>query len=178
MRIRNGFVSNSSSTSFLLALPSTPVSWMDLMDMIVDEEEFIPANFSNRSHADVSMQIYDSIDWVPEKINEEYISDWASSYLTYMDGKRFKYRELPVHLSKKMNELYRQDKYEEAYEIQREWINKEVLPQVQKWFKENENKKFFLLAFGDGGGHGCYDSEIEWHFVEFCKMPLFIQSNH
>lgn len=70
MKIRNGFVSNSSSSSFILALPKSnfPLSYIKLMDVFTmkkDDENLSVEIYDNNTNS------YDTMRFHPKFINQE-----------------------------------------------------------------------------------------------------------
>jgi len=62
MKIRNGFVSNSSSSSFLIAFPSKPQSEQDLIDWMFDGDgEGMVVGYTTLSKADAAERVFADI---------------------------------------------------------------------------------------------------------------------
>lgn len=162
MRQRNGFVSNSSSSSFIISFDKKPES-IDEMKKILfgDKEEYLdPYDCTSYTTVSVAETVFNDIkDQIPmtqEQISEELSFGWVpgapqfSSFRTEKDN---------LHLDF------------EAYKK----ANKEFTDKLAyKIIKDSKEKVMFLVKYADDTAYGC---ALE-HGDLFENIEHFVISNH
>ena len=177
MKIRNGFVSNSSSSSFLVIFPKEPKSMEDVKKMLFDEgqthfsglysdEVFTVENVAETVWSDIKNQekndydaaieilsngYYDDID-APKYEDYDHIKDWRKRSELYSDA-------VNKYARKKANEFFNERKLK-LKKINNEEINECV---------------FYNFEYSDNDGE--YNSSLE-HSNLFEKLKHFKISNH
>ena len=167
MKIRNGFVSNSSSSSFVVVFPQIPISDIDVMQMMFgnppkskrisgwgDESSSI-YDVAGRVFDDISAQKHNDI----EKIREEFSGIESSVYTT--DKTLLKGFEIPGwrepdnEIKKKglewTNEAHREqiNKIQDLHYKRRDKVTRKI---AKSFLDRHKNEFIFIFEYGDHNG--------------------------
>ena len=186
MKIRNGFVSNSSSSSFIIALKKKPKSVDELKDILFSGMTQIGYYSDFISIEDAARRIFNDLKPTTENKIVENISygyfegcpkyDWTNKSPSdlYHDEVKAKTGKTPYDLGVKSKE------YQKYYTMRdKEWAQekKERLVSAKKYFdkfkKQNLNMKVYLLTYGDQDGDGALE-----HGGTFDNIPYLTISHH
>jgi hypothetical protein len=167
MKTRTGFVSNSSSSSFIIALPRRPNSANDLRHMLFDSsttildyeyaDEDIPVELvAEQVYRQIENKEPNNLEEIREKFKSWTNYDLSARFFTYMRGRQFSlsdpiYRKYEQEEDKKRNELRQQFLY------------------------ENSGKSIYVVEFSDNDGS--LNTAIE-HGPTFDNIPYFCISKH
>lgn len=178
MKIRNGFVSNSSSSSFVVALPHKPESAEDLKQMMFGKQDWHYAGIyyetQDVSTKDIADSVFSSISKKATKkeIYESIRSGWFEFYihpdiLPGMYNPHEETRELDYKKdAEKINLVY-----EKANKIN----DKRALDIANAFIRENKGKFIFVVSYSDNDSP--WHSLLE-HSGIFHRLPHITTSYH
>jgi hypothetical protein len=160
LKIRTGFVSNSSSSAFVVALDEIPHSQAELRKMLFDDKQTIYEGFPVDQV--VKTVFNDLMNQTPME-KDEVIKEFQSGYIPGRPAFPHYDSKLP---QKEQNKLWRDhekecDKYGEK---------------VAKEFNA-KNKKRFFFRFHYSDNDGAYGSALE-HGGLFDNVPNYSISHH
>jgi len=170
MKIRNGFVSNSSSSSFVVALPKQPKNVKELKEMLFGDEKYYEYCDGKIFKTErVAETVFDDIqDFIKSnsgsKINymlESLINGWFNGH---PDLEKYKIEDP----QSKSNYIYDWNRYH----LDCKKIAKKV---VQKFKKENKGRFIFVVDYSDNSGD--YFCALE-HGPLFDDLPHIRTSYH
>ena len=161
MIVRTGFVSNSSSSSFVVAFPSIPQNVKEMQKLIFGDEEIFNSGldyyelneYSTKSFADV---IFDDFKGQSPATRDQIKKEFNAGYL---DGSP----ESPSYTDKK-----EWDKWEQA--------NKKYCDNIAEQFiKKSKSKFFYIFSYSDndGGFYGTME-----HGEIFKRLHYYRISHH
>ena len=157
MKIRNGFVSNSSSSSFVVAFDKEPQNEKDVHKMMFNEEKFHynPFNWSldfeknpeeteKYDAYEISCRIFEEIQKRKQATEEEMIESVANGLVDYSSTglKKYEDKNGKVDWEKTNKEEYR--------------LGKE---KIKKFIEKNKNKVFYVFSFSDNKNE--FDAMLE-----------------
>lgn len=167
MKIRNGFVSNSSSSSFVVAFKETPKNANELKTVLFGEREYFPDptpvkhnEFKKTSY--FAKIIFKDMKKGPapiEKIEETLSSGYMFGCPEYSNEK-YKNKGIEGDFN---FDLYDQDCQKYAKEMAKEFLNK------------NKDSKIYVFEYSDNEGS---DGSILEHCGTFEKLPHITISHH
>lgn len=176
MKIRTGFVSNSSSTSFIVAFPHKPTSVEDVKEMLFGKQEWHYKGYSYGDEpADVPTQgLAESVfNNITKKATKQEMLDsiqhgWFDYYM-YPDIFPGYYSD-----SEKTDKLDYQNE-DDRKEINRIWkdteeINKNRATAIAESFRRaNEDKHIVVMSFSDNDGEAIEEHSDIFKRVEHIK---------
>lgn len=180
MKIRNGFVSNSSSSSFLIAFNKVPESREDIKEFLFKdqkESDYIAGYDRNLPVSEAidriwyviknESKIFNSIEsFFPNDIENNFDNAWHEDIIQEVDRRGF---------SRKNDHAAYFDEVSRVYvEKQIESFNEYMKPFITSRFFENGGV-MIEVCFSDEGGYP--DSIIE-HSDIFREVPCQICSHH
>jgi len=180
MKIRTGFVSNSSSSSFVIALPHKPKDVEDLKKMLFGKQEW---HYNSCAYGDESSDVSTQtlaknvFNKIKKKATKQEILDsiqhgWFDAYMVPEIFPGY-YRD-----SEKISHLSYQHP-EEREEIERIWsetekINQERAMNIAEAFRTGHKDKYIVvMSFSDNDGE-----EIEEHSGIFNRVDHIRTSYH
>lgn len=154
MRIRQGFVSNSSSSSFIMAFDRLPESAQELKNILFPTRiEPVYMYGDGASVYDITNCIFDRIEGKEIGVNQIIESvKIGSIYTTYPDGRSYDTLVVPVP-------EYDYSRRDDAYYEEREKLeNDNAFKIAMKFINENPKKVFCEAEFED---HNTLEAIIE-----------------
>ena len=162
MKYRNGFVSNSSSSSFLVAFPHNPKSVKDVQEMVFGDTK----NF---------VHPYDSVVYAVEQISQiiwdevkKQIPNNRNIINSAMHNVLVDYRDFEIPIE---NPQYPGD-----YDFDYEGYTHANNQKVHGFMNKNDGCFFYHFEYSDNGG-GKISCAME-HGDLFKNLPHLVSSNH
>lgn len=145
MKIRNGFVSNSSSSSFVVAFPHKPTSKEDVQKMLFgDKKEYhCPFNFN---HENLFWSTSEVADTVWNDIQSQNPND-KNRIVDALDGSNDEFPHYPSY-EENISENIRLEKWDK-WEKECEKIQNR---QCEDFMKENKNTFIYTFEYSDNSG--------------------------
>jgi hypothetical protein len=170
MKIRNGFVSNSSSSSFIVSFPSIPKCLEDVQEVLFGTTPTYPNPYqygsspTEWSTKEVAETVWSDIQKQQPLNFEELVKHFNSGQLSYgsKDPSEPKYPDF--------KSASFEDALEEYHKQSEVWATKKAT----EFAKENVGY-FYLFKYSDNDGH--YYSALE-HGNLFSKLPHVTMSHH
>lgn len=182
MKIRNGFVSNSSSSSFVVLFPKEPKSWEEVRDMLFEKNE----NFFQNLYAyddndesgwpveEVAKTVWEDIS-KQEKNNFEKAKEMIISGTIYGEGAPDYNDYEHIEDWYKRSEVYHRDMNKFAEKKMKEFFNIRKLK--LKKLNNEPITDIVLYCFEYSDNDGSYSAALE-HGDLFRKLKHITISNH
>lgn len=176
MKCRAGFVSNSSSSSFIIAVPRDIKTVGTLQDYIFGTIKTIVPEYGDACYAvsDVAHRVFeDMLKYGPrteKQLVEDYCHGWTEEYAEA-------FRQVEATLGgKKMYEIIDHEEYRKLRE-KKDKIHKRLAAKKIKAFLKKcpTDCNFYNLVYGDENGP--FESTIE-HGEVFERIPHLVVSMH
>ena len=144
MKIRSGFVSNSSSSSFVVVLEKKPNSPEELKNILFKDEKVVSYYDYIKTTEEVSQRIFNDIEsfekdssMLLEKIVDG-LDNWGLRYEKYK-------------LASGQTDWKKHDEDREQY------IKDEVIPKANKFIEKYKNNFIFCVTYEDSGSEVLYE---------------------
>ena len=144
MKIRSGFVSNSSSSSFVVVLEKKPNSPEELKNVLFKDEKIVQYYDYSKTTEEVSQRIFNDIEsfekdssMLLEKIVDG-LDNWGWSFEKYK-------------LASGQTDWEKHDEDREQY------IKDEVIPKANKFIEKYKNNFIFCVTYDDCGSEVLYE---------------------
>ena len=144
MKIRSGFVSNSSSSSFVVVLEKKPNSPEELKNVLFKDKKVISYYDYIKTTEEVSQRIFNDIEsfekdssMLLEKIVDG-LDNWGLRYEKYK-------------LASGQTDWKKHDEDREQY------IKDEVIPKANKFIEKYKNNFIFCVTYEDSGSEVVYE---------------------
>jgi hypothetical protein len=173
MKIRFGFVSNSSSSSFVLALPDKPKSAEEIRQWLFADIEYLSHPYERRA---VPVQlaadsVFEQLQNQEPMTKEQVVDELQAPYSLYKE--HFDDLTYPYDGDEKAMEQYRNE-WERRNVVYEEKAAVIKGAQADEFMAENEGKKFFVVNYED---HESFNSFME-HGGVFEGVPHIWISHH
>ena len=199
MKVRTGFVSNSSSSSFIVAFDKAPASSKDIMKVLFpgkSRKQRLTYCDYEVTYGEIADQIFDDCNefftdpsgiinkkvkgWDGEQVElgYEYFIGYFSDYYKLKNLFNSQYPELEAKYEKFIkNPTSRNRKmYDEYYKSFDAFRLEKTIPKIDSWFKKNEGKIFYKFRYSDNG-EGELGIVME-HGGVFKNVPHVVENNH
>ena len=179
MKIRTGFVSNSSSSSFVIALPHRPKDVADLKEMLFGKQEWFYKGYSY-DNEDTDVPTQGLAENVFHKVGKkatikdmmESIScGWFSAY--YMFPGHYSRDDDPNFEKVDFKDPDRMKKLDEQWKYEEKVNNKRAKDIVDSFRRANDDKYIVVMSFSDNDGE-----EVEEHAGIFERVDHIRTSYH
>lgn len=144
MKIRSGFVSNSSSSSFVVVLEKKPKSPEELKNVLFKDEKIVTYDDYSKTTEEVSQRVFNDIksfekdsSMLLEKIIEG-LDNWGRGYNRYK-------------LANGQTDWKKHDEDREKY------IKDELIPKANKFIEKYKNNFIFCVTYEDSGSEVLYE---------------------
>lgn len=167
MKIRNGFVSNSSSSSFIIAFKKKPESILEMQQILFDKAEHFshPYERTGYSAETVAKYVYDDILDQKPKTKEEIAEEMGCGYLD----------DAPEHDNFIKSNYVDKENYEKEWEIYNKECKKFTTGKAERFLKDIPEHEIFIVEYSDNDGS--FDCAME-HGDVFNRIPHIRISKH
>jgi hypothetical protein len=176
MKIRTGFVSNSSSSSFIVALPKKPDNTDELFKWMFPDKKPI----DHLVYCDYVIHCYDAVGDVFNKITEQKTSannkDIVKMFCSgwnFRDEFDLEYRKLKEEHDRENREFYKAES--QLAEKMDEYAQKLATQAAHEFIKDNKKSFVLLTSYSDNEGEfGC----VMEHGDVFNALPHQVINQH
>lgn len=180
MKIRTGFVSNSSSSSFVVAFPHKPKDVDDLKKMLFGKQEWhYVGYYSGDDDTDVSTKEIATTVFSKIKkkatINdmvESIVHGWFDGFMGFLPG-RYSRDEDPGFTPIKHDDPDRTEKLEEQWAMEDKENKKRAKDIIDAFRRGNKDKYIVVMEFSDNDGEA-----VEEHSGIFERVEKIRTSYH
>ena len=162
MKIRNGFVSNSSSSSFIVAFPRRPKSVKDVIKMVFGKAKFFKNPYVWQGRPD-KFPVEDVAKIIWRDI-EKQIPNNKNRFISRM-GNLLDYNDYVI-----------KDKDTKYTEWDNDALDFDTRVMIEKFMSSNSDSYVYFLECSDNSG-GAIGSAME-HGNLFKRLPHLVSSNH
>lgn len=169
MKIRMGFVSNSSSSSFIIAIEKIPRSAKEIQDLLFGDQKSLILEYEDRESRftceEAAQRIYSDIVSSKVPLTYEELLDECDD-IGY-DSRLYDHKKFQIKDENGKSNI-------DYSAIQRE-IRKRSKIVVDEFVQKNKGKFFYEFTYGDE--NGAFESALE-HSNIFNKVPNITMSRH
>jgi len=169
MKIRNGFVSNSSSSSFVVGFPTIPRTKEKMKSFLFpDGDEFYPSPFEDRrwSNDTVAETVFNDMAGKMPLSSDEFVKATADNAEINYNSKKYEMID-----TRDDGSTYKTTDWDKLEEDRLKLSKKNA----DKFLKENNDYYYFEFAYADeDGDYGC---DLE-HGDLFKALPHMRMSHH
>ena len=144
MKMRSGFVSNSSSSSFVVVLEKKPNSPEELKNVLFEDEKIISYYDYSKTTEEVSQRVFNDI----EKFEKDS-SNLLEKIIDGLDEWGFRYEK--YKLANGQIDWKKHDEDRECY------INEVVIPKANTFIEKYKNNFIFCVTYDDCGSEVLYE---------------------
>jgi hypothetical protein len=147
MKIRMGFVTNSSSSSFIVAFDKVPNSWQEVLEMLFDADKATVSEYGlSMDNKQVAQIVFEDISkQTPNNLEElkETFHGFDDGIENYKDYKELERKRWDNSSQKEQDELYEklETLYSEFEEIH-----------FKKFLEKNKGKQLYSFSYSDSKG--------------------------
>lgn len=145
MKIRSGFVSNSSSSSFVVVLEKKPNSPEELKNVLFKDEEVVSYYDYSKTTEEVSQRVFNDIERF-EKNSSNLLENIVEGLNKWEWWRYEKYK-----LANGQTDWKKHDEDREKY------IKDEVIPKANKFIEKYKNNFIFCVTYEDSGSEVLYE---------------------
>lgn len=145
MKIRSGFVSNSSSSSFVVVLEKKPKSPEELKNVLFKDEEVVSYYDYIKTTEEVSQRVFNDIERF-EKNSSNLLENIVKGLNKWEWWRYEKYQ-----LANGQTDWKKHDEDREKY------IKDEVIPKANKFIEKYKNNFIFCVTYEDIGSEVLYE---------------------
>ena len=166
MKIRNGFVSNSSSSSFIVAFKKVPKSVAEMQKMLFGKQLYYQNPYYDPEYKDGSEP-----SWYAEEVSARVFRDILEP---------ISIKELASHFSGYIMDSYAPDRdsFPQDCDGHDQWwkaMEEYSIKAAESFVKNNPGAKFYEFEYSDNDGP--FDTALE-HGNLFERLPHVTISNH
>jgi len=180
MKVRNGFVSNSSSSSFIIAVPMGCNTLGQLQDYLFGEvrkynNPHFHSEYStdyNWSVSSVASVVFDGISEQDPKTDTELIEEYMSGYTSeFREAEMYTFQDMKIdNLSNISSKDW--NTYNEYFEHH---LKRLAQNKISRFIESNPECFFYTLSYSDNNGE--FESALE-HGNLFDNIPHLKVSHH
>jgi hypothetical protein len=148
MKIRMGFVTNSSSSSFIVAFDKVPNSWEEVLEMLFDADK------ATVSEYDLSMGTKEVAQIVFEDISKQTpnnLKELKETFHGFDDGLE-KYKNYTKLEEKRWEFPFGSEEYNKLYDELNALSDEFEEIHFKKFLKKNKDKQLYIFSYSDNDG--------------------------
>lgn len=162
-KIRNGFVTNSSSSSFIVAFDELPKSINELQGLMFDDGQV------NVEYYDHTISCTEAAGIVFNDMKSQKPNDTKE----IMDALQGYFDDAPNYDDYCKNYDYKSKEYKEAMARYEEDTKKFIMAKLKRFKKDNKSRDIYVFSYADDGGQAVME-----HGDIFSHLPHIRISHH